>query len=72
MQANTNSMIDKLQAIKDRFEEVGQLIVQPDTMADMKAYSKLNKEYKDLEKIVNRFDEYQNVLIPKNKMLRIG
>jgi len=55
-------MIDKLQAIKDRFEEVGQLIVQPDTMADMKAYSKLNKEYKDLEKIVKRFDEYQNVL----------
>lgn len=55
-------MIDKLQAIKDRFEEVGQLIVQPDAMSDMKAYSKLSKEYKDLEKIVTRFDEYQNVL----------
>lgn len=55
-------MIDKLQAIKDRFEEVGQLIVQPDAMSDMKAYSKLSKEYKDLEKIVKRFDEYQNVL----------
>ncbi|NVK84702.1 MAG: peptide chain release factor 1 [Cytophagia bacterium] len=55
-------MIDKLQAIKDRFEEVGQLIVQPDAMSDMKAYSKLSKEYKDLEKIVKCFDEYQNVL----------
>ena len=55
-------MIDKLQAIKDRFEEVAQLIVQPDAMSDMKAYSKLNKEYKDLEKIVVQFDEYQNVL----------
>lgn len=54
-------MIDKLQAIKDRFEEVGQLIVQPDAMSDMKAYSKLSKEYKDLEKIVRSFDEYQNV-----------
>lgn len=54
-------MIDKLQAIKDRFEEVGQLIVQPDAMSDMKAYSKLSKEYKDLEKIVKHFDEYQNV-----------
>ncbi|WP_420384681.1 peptide chain release factor 1 [Roseivirga sp.] len=54
-------MIDKLQAIKDRFEEVGQLIVQPDAMSDMKAYSKLSKEYKDLEKIVKSFDEYQNV-----------
>lgn len=54
-------MIDKLQAIKDRFEEVGQLIVQPDAMSDMKAYSKLSKEYKDLEKIVKCFDEYHNV-----------
>ncbi|GHE55088.1 MULTISPECIES: peptide chain release factor 1 [Roseivirga] len=55
-------MIDKLKAIKGRFEEVSQLIVQPDAMADMKAYSKLNKEYKDLEKIVKKFDEYQNVI----------
>ena len=47
-------MIDKLQAIKDRFEEVGQLIVQPDAMADMKQFSKLSKEYKDLEKIVEQ------------------
>lgn len=55
-------MLDKLVAIKERFEEVGQLIVQPDAMSDMKAYSKLNKEYKDLEKIVQVYDEYQNVL----------
>lgn len=55
-------MTDKLEAIKDRFEEVGQLIVQPDTMADMKKYSKLNKEYKDLEKIVRKYNTYQNVL----------
>lgn len=55
-------MLDKLVAIKERFEEVGQLIVQPDAMSDMKVYSKLNKEYKDLEKIVQVYDEYQNVL----------
>lgn len=55
-------MLEKLAAIKDRFEEVGQLIVQPDAMSDMKVYSKLNKEYKDLEKIVNHYDEYRNVL----------
>ena len=55
-------MLDKLIAIKDRFEEVGQLIVQPDAMSDMKHYSKLNKEYKDLEKIVKVYDEYKNVL----------
>lgn len=55
-------MIDKLEAIKDRFEEVGQLIVQPDAMADMKKYSKLSKEYKDLEKVVKKYNAYQNVL----------
>lgn len=55
-------MIEKLAAIKDRFEEVGQLLVQPDAMADMKVYSKLSKEYKDLEKIVKVYDEYQNVV----------
>jgi len=49
-------------AIKGRFEEVGQLIVQPDAMADMKLYTKLNKEYSDLGKIVTAYDAYQNVL----------
>lgn len=55
-------MINKLEAFKDRFEEVSQLIVQPDIMADMKNYSKLSKEYKDLEKIVKKYNEYREVL----------
>ena len=54
-------MKDKLAAIKDRFEEVGQLIVQPGVMDDMKQYSKLSKEYSDLEKIVKKFDAYEEV-----------
>lgn len=49
-------------AIKGRFEEVGQLIVQPDAMSDMKLYTKLNKEYSDLGKVVTAYDAYQNVL----------
>lgn len=55
-------MIQKLEEIKHRFEEVGQLIVQPDAMADMKKYSQLNKEYKDLQKIVAKYDVYRDVL----------
>lgn len=55
-------MIKRLEEIKDRFEEVSQLIVQPDTMSDMKKYSALNKEYKDLEKVVKKIEAYQNVL----------
>lgn len=55
-------MIEKLEEIKHRFEEVGQLLVQPDIVTDMNKYSKLNKEYKDLEKIVIKYDDYRNVL----------
>ena len=55
-------MIDKLEEIKNRFEEVGQLLVQPDTIKDMKKYSLLNKEYKGLEKVVMKYEEYKNIL----------
>lgn len=55
-------MTDKLEAIKNRFIEVGEMLVQPDIMSDMKNYSKLSKEYKDLEKIVNKYEEYQKVI----------
>lgn len=37
-------------------------MIQPDAMADMKNYTKLNKEYSDLEKIVKKYDEYRQVL----------
>ena len=55
-------MLDKLQSLKDRFEEVGQLIILPDSMSDMSAYAKLTKEYKDLEKLVGVADAYTLVL----------
>src|SRR6478736_4744032 len=51
-------MIEKLEEIKGRFEEVGQLLVQPDTMTDMKKFGQLNKEYRDLEKVVKKYDEF--------------
>jgi peptide chain release factor 1 len=54
----------KLDDIRHRFEEVAQLIVQPEAMADMQKYSKLSKEYKDLEKVVKKYDEY--LLVQEN------
>ncbi len=62
MRSEEKTMLDKLQAIKERFEEVGQLIVMPESMADMSKYAKLTKEYKDLEKIVKVYDEYDLVI----------
>ena len=55
-------MRDKLDAIRERFKEVSELIIQPEAMADMTKYGKLSKEYKDLDKIVKKYDEYIQVL----------
>jgi peptide chain release factor 1 len=50
-------MDEKLEEIKLRFEEVGQLLMQPETMTDVKKFSQLGKEYKDLEKIVTKYNQ---------------
>ncbi|NLA23431.1 MAG: peptide chain release factor 1 [Bacteroidales bacterium] len=55
-------MIGKLEGIKKRFEEVKTLISDPSVMSDMNKYIKLNKEFKDLEPIIEAFDEYMLVL----------
>lgn len=49
-------MTEKLEDIKLRFEEVGQLLAQPETVKDMKKFSRLSKEYRDLEKIVVKYN----------------
>ncbi|MGW9687004.1 peptide chain release factor 1 [Flagellimonas sp. 2504JD1-5] len=51
-------MLDKLNIVKQRFDEVSDLIIQPDIISDQKRYVKLNKEYKDLKVLVDRRDEY--------------
>lgn len=55
-------MIDKLNAIKDRFIEVSELIVQPEIISDMQNYIKLSKEYKDLEPIVEKINQYIKII----------
>ncbi len=57
-----SSLIEKLSSIKERWNEVGQLITDPDIIADMGRYVKLNKEYSDLKVIVDAYDDYKNVL----------
>ena len=57
-----NSLLGKLDGLVGRFEEVGTLITDPAGIADMKRFVKLNKEYRDLEKIVGARSEYVKVL----------
>lgn len=55
-------MLEKLKAIKDRWEEVERELSNPDTISDMKRFAKLNKEYKDLGKIVDEYHIYKNIV----------
>ena len=55
-------MLDKLEAIQQRFNDVSEQLTQPDAMSDMKRFKALNKEYKDLGKIVTEYKAYQQVL----------
>ena len=51
-------MLDKLNIVKQRFDEVNDLIIQPDIIADQKRYIQLNKEYKDLRALMDERDRY--------------
>ena len=57
-----SDILQKLEAINIRFEEVGQQIVDPDIIADIDRYVKLNKEYKDLQEVVEAYYRYKNVV----------
>lgn len=62
-------MLEKLQAIKEHWEEIERELSNPTTVSDMKRFAKLNKEYKDLGKIVDQYHIYKNVVsnIDSNK-----
>ena len=51
-------MIEKLNIVKQRFDEVNDLIIQPDVIADQKRYIELNKEYKDLRALMDEREKY--------------
>ncbi len=64
-------MFSQLENIKGKFIEVGKILSDPATMSDMKRFTQLNKEYRELEKVVKLYDEYRNVLgnIETNKQI---
>lgn len=53
-----NTLLDKLEGLVSRFEEVATLITDPNVISDQKRYVKLTKEYKDLNNIMNARKEY--------------
>ncbi|MDC6385864.1 peptide chain release factor 1 [Flagellimonas taeanensis] len=51
-------MLDKLHIVKQRFDEISDLIIQPDVISDQQRYIKLNKEYKDLKVLAEKREDY--------------
>ncbi len=57
-----NIILEKLEGVKIRFIEVSELLTRPDILSDMKRYVKLNKEFKDLQPIINAYEKYKLAL----------
>jgi peptide chain release factor 1 len=55
-------MLEKIQIVKQRFDEVNDLIIQPDIISDQKRYVQLNKEYKDLKTMVDLGLVYESLM----------
>ena len=68
-------MLEKLQIVKNRFDEVSDLIIQPDIISDQKQYVQLNKEYKDLNALMKKRALYimaTNHIIEADEILADG
>ena len=52
MPENSNTLLDKLNTLKSRYEEVKTLITDPEVIANQQRYVKLTKEYKELEDLM--------------------
>ena len=60
--AENNTLLEKLDGLVSRFEEVSTLITDPNVIADQKRYVKLTKEYKELNEIIKARKEYMQCL----------
>jgi len=55
-------MIDKLEAIKARFEQLGIALTNPEIVNDNKKFTATSREYRSLEKIVQAYNAYRKLL----------
>ena len=56
------TLLEKLEGLQHKFEEISTLITDPAVIGDMKRYVKLNKEYRELERIMQAQQEYKTAL----------
>src|SRR5574344_3078415 len=69
--ADNNTLLEKLDGLRARFEETSTLIADPNVIADQRRYVKLTKEYKDLERLMAARDEYAKLIDNLNESKQI-
>ena len=55
-------MLDKLEAIKGRFDQLGIALTNPEIVGNNKKFAETSKEYRQLEKIVTAYNDYKKIL----------
>jgi peptide chain release factor 1 len=55
-------MLDKLEALKLKFDDIQKEMSDPDVVSDMKRFIKLNKDFKELTPIMEAYERYKNIL----------
>ncbi len=58
----TKEILEKLEVLKHRFEELGQQLSDPSATADMKRFQQLSKQYKELEEVVEKYNRFSKVV----------
>ena len=64
-------MFEKLKAIEDKFNEINEKLMQPETVNNSELYTALIKEYKQLEPIINKLKEYKTVKASYDEALEL-
>ncbi|WP_367365699.1 peptide chain release factor 1 [Pediococcus parvulus] len=57
-----NDFIDKLQAVEDRYDELNELLADPDVISDSQKFTELSKEEASIRETVAKFREYKKVI----------
>ena len=57
-----NNILNRLDGLKLKFEEIGQQMTDPEVIGDMKKFVQLNKEYKELKPIIETSERYRTAV----------
>ena len=56
------SILQKLESLRDRYEEVGHLLSDPDVISDQDKFRNLSKEYAELEEVAKAYSDYEQAV----------